>query len=126
MSAVESVPTTQVPSLELSWEVLLGKKSVSGQLSPRACSHFRLDNSDAVRSLSGMIYSQWRLRNDIYPPNRLDSSHCFLNTSWFQKVQFQPPSFAEGRIHTQGWEVCPFLWLSSFSFFRGQKEKSEI
>lgn len=122
MSAVESVPTTQVPSLELSWEVLLGKKSVSGRRS-RACSHFRLDNSDAVRSLSGMIYSQWRLRNDIYSPNRLDSSHCFSNTSWLQKVQFKPPWFAGGRIHTQGWAVCPFLWLSlAFSEAKRKRE----
>ena len=67
VSAVESLPTTQVPLLELSWEVLLGTKSASG--GTRVCSHFHLGKSDTVRSLSGMIYSQWRLRNDIGSPN---------------------------------------------------------
>ena len=68
ISAVESLPTTQVPSLELSWEVLLGTESASGP-GAQVCSHFHLGKSDIVRSLSRMIYSQWRLRNDIGSPN---------------------------------------------------------
>lgn len=60
ISPVESVPITQVSSLELVCGALLGRKSVSGQQTQQASSHLHcnLDDSDAVRSLSTVIYSQ--------------------------------------------------------------------
>lgn len=71
-----------------------------------------------------IYYSQWQLRNGIDSPNWLDSSHCFFNTSWFQKVQFKPRSFWKAELK-QCLEICLFL-LQSFITFSEATVKSEM
>lgn len=122
ISAVESLPTTQVPSLELSWEVLLGTKSASGRT--QVCSHFYLGKSDTARSLSGWFILSGGSEMTLVLPIGLTAA-IVSNTSWFRKVQFKPPCFAGGQIDTQGWETALLSWLSLLSFFRGQNEKRQ-
>lgn len=115
-TAVESVPTTQVGSLELLCGALLGKTSVSGQQS-QACWHFSVDTSRAVRSLSTVIYSQWWLRNDIESPHRLDGRHGFFNTPGSRRCGSNLPHLQKaGLKHCL--EVCVFSLLSFVSFQR--------
>lgn len=121
-TAVESVPTTQVGSLELLCGALLGKTSVSGQQSP-ACWHFSVDTSGAVRSLSTVIYSQWLLRNDIKAPHRLDGSHGFFNTPGSRRCRSNLPHLQKAGLKHSAWRsVCFHCSLSLAS--RGQDAES--